>query len=89
MCICWCLCVCAQDSCADSKHTAYDCWCIVISNSVHVHVCVCRTRVQTVDMRQSHKWYPVARALQRKIIYHAGPTNSGKTYQALKVHFWH
>ncbi|DBA92452.1 TPA: hypothetical protein ACH3X1_002686 [Trebouxia sp. C0004] len=44
-----------------------------------------RTRVQTVDMRQSHMWYPVARALQRKIIYHAGPTNSGKTYQALKA----
>lgn len=44
-----------------------------------------RTRVQTVDMRQSHNWYPVARALQRKIIYHAGPTNSGKTYQALEV----
>ncbi|KAL0019761.1 hypothetical protein WJX79_003104 [Trebouxia sp. C0005] len=44
-----------------------------------------RTRVQTVDMRQSHLWYPVARALQRKIIYHAGPTNSGKTYQALKA----
>ncbi|KAL0044525.1 hypothetical protein WJX82_011160 [Trebouxia sp. C0006] len=44
-----------------------------------------RTRVQMVDMRQSHLWYPVARALQRKIIYHAGPTNSGKTYQALKA----
>ena len=28
--------------------------------------------------------YPEARALQRKIIYHAGPTNSGKTYHALE-----
>lgn len=36
-------------------------------------------------MRRSHLWYPVARALDRKIIYHAGPTNSGKTYNALKV----
>ena len=49
---------------------------------------VARTRVQTVDMRQSHKWYPMARSLQRRIIYHAGPTNSGKTYQALKVWHW-
>lgn len=27
--------------------------------------------------------YPEARSIQRKIIYHAGPTNSGKTYHAL------
>lgn len=48
-------------------------------------VTACRTRVQSVDMRKSHLWYPVARALDRKIIYHAGPTNSGKTYNALQV----
>ena len=47
----------------------------------HAH----RQRVQSVDMRQSHLWYPMARALDRKIIYHAGPTNSGKTYNALQV----
>ena len=28
--------------------------------------------------------YPEARALNRKIIFHAGPTNSGKTYHALE-----
>jgi hypothetical protein len=28
--------------------------------------------------------YPEARALTRKIIFHAGPTNSGKTFQALQ-----
>lgn len=28
--------------------------------------------------------YPNARAINRKIIFHAGPTNSGKTYQALE-----
>ena len=44
-----------------------------------------RERVNTVDMRKSHLWYPVARALERRIIYHAGPTNSGKTYEALQV----
>lgn len=30
-----------------------------------------------------HNWYPEARAKKRKIIFHSGPTNSGKTYQAL------
>ena len=28
--------------------------------------------------------YPTARKLERKIIYHVGPTNSGKTYHALQ-----
>lgn len=28
--------------------------------------------------------YPEARAIQRKIVYHAGPTNSGKTHHALE-----
>ncbi|XP_062832321.1 ATP-dependent RNA helicase SUPV3L1, mitochondrial isoform X2 [Anolis carolinensis] len=28
--------------------------------------------------------YPEARAIQRKIVFHAGPTNSGKTYHAIQ-----
>ncbi|KAJ1360360.1 hypothetical protein KIN20_019313 [Parelaphostrongylus tenuis] len=36
------------------------------------------------DLTQPHNWYPDARTVQRKIIFHAGPTNSGKTYHALK-----
>ena len=35
------------------------------------------------DLREPHSWFPEARALKRKIIYHRGPTNSGKTYTAL------
>ena len=35
------------------------------------------------DLRRPANWYPEARALSRKIIFHAGPTNSGKTYHAL------
>ena len=31
--------------------------------------------------------YPEARSIQRRIIYHAGPTNSGKTYHALQRFF--
>ncbi|TDH69466.1 hypothetical protein CCR75_008696 [Bremia lactucae] len=38
---------------------------------------------QLTDLRLPHQMYPFATAMKRKIIYHAGPTNSGKTYQAL------
>ena len=31
-----------------------------------------------------HEWYSQARKMSRKIIYHHGPTNSGKTFAALK-----
>lgn len=36
------------------------------------------------DLGLPHNWYPVARSKLRKIIFHAGPTNSGKTYHAMK-----
>ncbi|XP_017790388.1 PREDICTED: ATP-dependent RNA helicase SUV3 homolog, mitochondrial [Habropoda laboriosa] len=36
------------------------------------------------DLRNPAYWYPVARHKKRKIIFHAGPTNSGKTYHALQ-----
>ncbi|XP_077376089.1 ATP-dependent RNA helicase SUPV3L1, mitochondrial [Festucalex cinctus] len=36
------------------------------------------------DLRVPANWYPEARAIQRKVIFHAGPTNSGKTYHAIK-----
>ncbi|PVU87280.1 hypothetical protein BB559_006125 [Furculomyces boomerangus] len=36
------------------------------------------------DLRNIHNFFPNARKLNRKIIMHVGPTNSGKTYQALK-----
>lgn len=40
--------------------------------------------IAAADMRNPGEWYPGARSLRRKIIMHVGPTNSGKTYQALK-----
>lgn len=36
------------------------------------------------DFRYPIEWYPFARTLQRRIHLHIGPTNSGKTYHALK-----
>lgn len=45
--------------------------------------------MRAVDMSSPHQWYSVARAIQRRIIYHTGPTNSGKTYEALQVRLSH
>jgi ATP-dependent RNA helicase SUPV3L1/SUV3 len=36
------------------------------------------------DLRMPHEWFPLPRLTKRKIIYHGGPTNSGKTYQAMQ-----
>ncbi len=37
------------------------------------------------DLSYPASWYPAARALERTIIAHVGPTNSGKTHSALKA----
>ena len=39
---------------------------------------------QLADLRYPVEWYPKTREVQRKIVLHVGPTNSGKTYHALK-----
>ena len=36
------------------------------------------------DLRYPVEWYPATRTVQRTIHLHVGPTNSGKTYHALK-----
>uniref|UniRef100_A0A8C4WXF2 ATP-dependent RNA helicase SUPV3L1, mitochondrial n=1 Tax=Eptatretus burgeri TaxID=7764 RepID=A0A8C4WXF2_EPTBU len=38
------------------------------------------------DLRHPANWYQEARKIHRKIIFHSGPTNSGKTYHAIQ-HF--
>ncbi|KAH0711316.1 hypothetical protein KY289_007275 [Solanum tuberosum] len=43
-----------------------------------------RKMVESADLTKPHTWFPFARAMKRKIIYHCGPTNSGKTYNALQ-----
>lgn len=37
-----------------------------------------------MDVDNPFEWFPQARKLKRKFIMHVGPTNSGKTYNALK-----
>lgn len=42
------------------------------------------THKALADARYPAEWYPRARSLKRTIHLHVGPTNSGKTYHALK-----
>ncbi|EFJ52880.1 hypothetical protein VOLCADRAFT_41250, partial [Volvox carteri f. nagariensis] len=37
------------------------------------------------DLTRPASWYPLARSLQRKVVAHLGPTNSGKTHAALQA----
>ncbi|KAG9243783.1 P-loop containing nucleoside triphosphate hydrolase protein [Calycina marina] len=39
---------------------------------------------QLADLSHPNEWYPATRAIQRTVHLHIGPTNSGKTYHALK-----
>ena len=41
-------------------------------------------QAQLADLRHPVEWYPATREVQRTIHLHVGPTNSGKTYHALK-----
>ncbi|GJR82259.1 DExH-box ATP-dependent RNA helicase DExH18, mitochondrial-like protein [Tanacetum coccineum] len=43
-----------------------------------------RGMISSADMTKPETWFPFARAIKRKIVYHCGPTNSGKTYNALQ-----
>ncbi|PTB41805.1 uncharacterized protein TrAFT101_009580 [Trichoderma asperellum] len=38
-----------------------------------------------LDFRFPYEWFPATRTMQRTIHVHVGPTNSGKTYNALKA----
>ncbi|CAE6477789.1 unnamed protein product [Rhizoctonia solani] len=40
---------------------------------------------QATDLQHMIEWYPLARSIRRKVIMHVGPTNSGKTYNALQA----
>ncbi|MFT7824261.1 MAG: helicase-related protein [Sulfurimonas sp.] len=44
-----------------------------------------REELLAKTIRDFKRLYPLARELKRKIIFHAGPTNSGKTYRALEA----
>ncbi|KAM7280008.1 hypothetical protein ACFE04_007142 [Oxalis oulophora] len=41
-------------------------------------------KIDFTDLTRPDLWYPKARQKKRKVVLHMGPTNSGKTYHALK-----
>lgn len=43
-----------------------------------------RNQKALADLRYPTEWFPATRVLQREIHLHVGPTNSGKTYNALQ-----
>ena len=43
-----------------------------------------RNQKEVADLRYPLEWFPSTRQLTRTVHLHVGPTNSGKTYQALK-----
>ncbi|KAL3420033.1 hypothetical protein PVAG01_08532 [Phlyctema vagabunda] len=43
-----------------------------------------KTHQKLADLHNPIEWYPATRAIQREVHLHVGPTNSGKTYHALK-----
>jgi len=40
---------------------------------------------EALDLSHPAEWHPMARQVHRRIIMHVGPTNSGKTYRALRA----
>ncbi|KAI2624172.1 P-loop containing nucleoside triphosphate hydrolase protein [Hypoxylon sp. NC1633] len=46
---------------------------------------IASTHRNIADFRYPSEWFPATRAMQRTIHLHVGPTNSGKTYNALKA----
>lgn len=44
-----------------------------------------REELLAKSIRDFKSLFPLARSLKREIIFHAGPTNSGKTYQAMQA----
>ncbi|KAJ6817828.1 ATP-dependent RNA helicase SUV3L, mitochondrial [Iris pallida] len=43
-----------------------------------------KSLTDSADLTKPHTWFPFARAMKRRVVYHCGPTNSGKTYNALQ-----
>lgn len=54
------------------------------SNKIFPHLSCMDDLKKISDLTEPAYWYTAAREMKRKIIYHAGPTNSGKTYSAMQ-----
>jgi ATP-dependent RNA helicase SUPV3L1/SUV3 len=55
------------------------------SSSSNYTVNALRSIREATDFSHPAEWFPEARSIRRRIIMHVGPTNSGKTHQALQA----
>lgn len=55
------------------------------SPSDNITIDVLRNLREATDFSHPAEWFPDARSIKRRIIMHVGPTNSGKTHQALQA----
>ncbi len=82
VCICFSVCVSSLTSLPQPlKHPPHQSPPTNPTCTTHTH----RAYITSADMRQPHSWYKAARKMKRTVIYHAGPTNSGKTHAALEA----
>ena len=54
---------------------------------VHAHpvrVANFKTFIKHADLSSPEQWFPAARQLHRRVVFHFGPTNSGKSHAALQ-----
>ncbi|KAA0717905.1 ATP-dependent RNA helicase SUPV3L1, mitochondrial [Triplophysa tibetana] len=57
---------------------------LFLKDNIYLHSCNYKKSVYSEHVIIVLYRYPEARAIQRKLIFHAGPTNSGKTYHAIQ-----
>ena len=55
-----------------------------VLSSIYYNNHINRRFYRSVDLSLPHLWYDQARQIKRNIICHIGPTNSGKTFNALQ-----
>ncbi|XP_057783389.1 DExH-box ATP-dependent RNA helicase DExH16, mitochondrial-like isoform X1 [Salvia miltiorrhiza] len=75
----------------DNTDVYYSRWESKFRTSCAIYQCIQKlssyrtsSKFDFTDLTRPHTWYPVARRKKRNVILHVGPTNSGKTYHALK-----
>jgi len=68
---------------ADDKETMFECFLTYAKQRYPLHESA--EELRTIgDLTNIASWFTSARKMKRKIVFHSGPTNSGKTYHALK-----
>lgn len=73
---------------AIENHAVYDLlWALFLARTVDMYedaILARRRAADLADLTNPHELYSEARSIGRRIIFHSGPTNSGKTHQAFQ-----